>query len=71
MTTDQTTLTDWVQLVQAEYREMPGLQLTKPQVRRLWNLEPQTCDAVLDELVANHFLRCTDQAAYVLEAPRG
>ena len=39
-------MTDWVHLVQAEYLEMPGLQLTRAQVRRLWGLEDQTCDAV-------------------------
>jgi hypothetical protein len=70
MTTDTSRLTDWVHLVQAEYLEMPGLHLTKPQVRRLWHIEPQTCDAVLNELVASHFLRCTDRAAYVLDSPR-
>jgi hypothetical protein len=62
---------DWVHLVKAEYLEMPGLQLTRPQVRRLWALEERTCDAVLNELVATHFLRQTARDAYVLDAPRG
>jgi hypothetical protein len=64
------TLVDWVQLVRAEYLEMPGLQLTKPQVRRLWALEEQTCEAVLNELVSAHFLRRTAREAYVLDGPR-
>lgn len=68
MTTDTTTTTDWVQLVQAEYLEMPGLQLTKAQVRRLWGLEDQTCDLVLQELVATHFLKRTPRDEYVLDA---
>ena len=42
---------DWLQLIQGEYLESPGLNLTKPQVQRLWGLDPLTCDALLDELV--------------------
>ena len=33
------TMTDWLQLIRAEYHEIPGLHLTKPQVQRLWNLD--------------------------------
>jgi hypothetical protein len=55
MTTEHATTTDWIHLVQAEYREMPGLQLTKAQMRRLWGLERHTCDAVLEQLQAMHF----------------
>jgi len=67
MTGEQSTTTDWVHLVQAEYLEMPGLQLTKAQVRRLWGLEDNTCDAVLEELQAIHFLRRTAGDLYVLD----
>jgi hypothetical protein len=56
----------WLQLVQAEYREMPGLHLTKPQVRRLWGLDNVTCDALLDALEATRFLRRTSRDGYVL-----
>jgi len=41
---------DWLQLIQAEYREMPGLSLTKPQMQRLWGLDRATCDALLARL---------------------
>ena len=68
MTTDSTTTTAWVNLVQAEYIEMPGLQLTKAQVRRLWGLEENTCDLVLQELLAMHFLKRTRGNQYVLDA---
>ena len=61
--------TDWLQLVQAEYLEMPGLRLTVPQARRLWGLERRMCDEILHELVATHFLRRTDHDVYVLDAP--
>ena len=69
MTTDQSTMTDWLHLVQAEYLEMPGLQLTRPQICRLWGLEDATCDAVLERLLADGFLRRTPRDAYVLDAP--
>jgi hypothetical protein len=69
MMSRESTTNDWVHLVQAEYLEMPGLQLTKAQVRRMWRLENQTCDTVLGQLVAAHFLRQTDQGQYVLDAP--
>ena len=57
---------DLLRVVQAEYLEIPGLNLTKPQVQRLWALDPLTCDALLDALVASEFLRCNHRGAYVL-----
>jgi hypothetical protein len=66
MTADQSSLTDWLRMIQAEYLEIPGLRLTKPQVQRLWGLEPHVCDAVLDALIATNFLRRTPRDAYVL-----
>ncbi len=69
MTAEQSTMTDPLHLVQAEYLEMPGLQLTLPQVRRLWGLEDPVCRQVLEQLLANHFLRRTERDLYVLDAP--
>lgn len=69
MTTDETETMDWLHLVQAEYLEMPGLQLTRPQVQRLWGLEARTCEDLLEQLVAMHFLRLTAHHQYVLDAP--
>ena len=40
-----------------EYREMPGLCLTKDQARRLWGCDAVTCDCVIDLLVARGILR--------------
>ena len=71
MTTDERVSTDWLHLVQAEYLEMPGLQLTRPQVQRLWGLEARTCDDLLAQLVEMHFLRLTSHDQYVLDAPGG
>ena len=58
-------MTDWILLIRAEYLEIPGLHLTKPQVQRLWSLESTTCDAVLEALEAVRFLRRTHTGAYV------
>ena len=66
MTAEQSTATDWLRLIQAEYLEMPGLHLTKHQVQRLWGLESSLCDALLDALVASEFLNQTPRGAYVL-----
>jgi hypothetical protein len=60
-----THLTDWLQLIRAEYLEVPGLCLTKAQVQRLWGLDPVTSEALLAALVEGKFLRCTRQKAYV------
>ena len=67
--TQQSSVPDCLHLVQAEFLEMPGLQLTRAQVRRLWGLEDQTCDTVLEQLLAAHFLRQTAQGQYVLDGP--
>jgi len=55
-------MTNWIQLIRAEYHEIPGLHLTKPQAQRLWNLQTTMCDAVLE---ATRFLRRTRTGAYV------
>ena len=37
-----------LQRVQGEFLEMPGLQLTQPQARRLWGLDSVSCEALVD-----------------------
>jgi hypothetical protein len=44
---------------------MPGLHLTKPQVERLWRLDGESCELVLEALEAANFLRRTRSNAYV------
>ena len=56
----------WLNRIRAEYREMPGLSLTQPQMRRLWGLEPHVCTALVDSLVAAHVLRRTPEGSYVV-----
>jgi hypothetical protein len=58
----------WREMIQAEYREMPGLRLTKSQVCRMWSLDVLTCDAVLDALEHEKFLRRTPHETYVRES---
>ena len=59
------TMTDWIQLIRAEYHEMPGLHLTKRQVQRLWSLDATVCDAVLEALETASVLQRTHTGAYV------
>jgi hypothetical protein len=61
----ETTLRDWLTIIRGEYDESPGLHLTRPQMRRLWGFDEETCDAVLDSLVADGFLRRTSDDAFV------
>jgi Fic family protein len=41
---------------QAEFLEMPGLQLTVAQAARLWHFDSALCTAVLTTLVEQRFL---------------
>jgi hypothetical protein len=61
----ETHVEDWLMLVRAEYVEMPGLSLTKPQVERLWGLDAVTSEALLAALIDVKFLRRTVGDAYV------
>ncbi len=63
-------VTEWLQFIQVEYLEMPGLALTRAQAQRLWGLDEPTCQDLLDTLVAARFLRQTPRQAYVLEGAR-
>jgi len=45
-----------VRRVRQEFLEMPGLRLTPEQAGRLWGLEREICQAVIDQLVASAFL---------------
>jgi hypothetical protein len=55
-----------ISVIKSEYREMPGLQLTKAQVRRMWGLGEADCDLVLNTLQADDFLRVTAHGCYIL-----
>jgi len=51
--------------IRMEYVEMPGLQLTGVQARRLWNLDQSTCEDILATLVAEEFLMRTARGTYL------
>jgi hypothetical protein len=63
---DQPDVSDWLTRIQAEYREMPGLQLTEGQMRRLWGLDGATCAVIIAALIGSGFLCETPKHAYVL-----
>jgi hypothetical protein len=60
-----TTIGDWLPLIRAEYREIPGLCLSRWQVQRLWGLDADTCDTLLASLVDARFLRQTRGGAFI------
>ncbi len=50
--------------VKHEYRELPGLILTRPQAQRLFGLDSVTFDAVFGALVDAGILQCRSQGTY-------
>jgi hypothetical protein len=67
MSVDHAKMTRWLEMVQAEYREMPGLSLSKSQMQRLWGFDPTVCDALVDALVAARVLRRSVSGTYVTD----
>jgi hypothetical protein len=54
--------------VQGEFREMPGLRLTRAQAGRLWGLDAASSQALLDALVDARFLTRTPEGAFMRHA---
>jgi hypothetical protein len=65
MVRPSTDLEDLVTRIRMEYLEMPGLVLTSGQARRLWNVTPEVCDAILSTLVREEFLTETRWGAFL------
>jgi hypothetical protein len=55
-----------VDRVRAEFREMPGMQLTPAQASRLLGIEPEACRSVIEALVTAAVLRRTSVGTIVL-----
>jgi len=55
---------DLIGRVRGEFLEMPGLQVTTDQARRLWGLDAQTCQRLLGVLVEARFLARTPEGRY-------
>ena len=54
-----------LQRVREQYRDMPGLKLTKPQAMRLFGVAPSVCAAMLRALVMENFLSRTGDGLFV------
>ena len=54
-----------LQRIQGEFLEMPGLRLTAAQAQRLWGLERDVCDSLLEALVDSKFLAQTRDGAFI------
>lgn len=50
--------------VRGEFREMPGMRLTADQAMRLWGLDRQACEKMLNSLVASHYLEVDSNGRY-------
>ena len=46
-----------IRRVKREFAEMPGLRLTMPQAMRLWGLDRDECQRVINSLVNTAFLQ--------------
>jgi hypothetical protein len=54
-----------LQLMRAEYVEMPGLSLDARQAARLWNLPVDASEWLLTRLLQDGFLSLTNRGRYV------
>ena len=54
-----------VERVRGEYLEMPGLSLTLPQAGRLWGVDQNSTERLLDVLAAQKFLTVTRAGSFV------
>ena len=66
---DEESLERAVALMEAEYREMPGLILTPAQAQRLLGLDSGVCAVALATLTRRRFLKQTSAGAYLREQP--
>ena len=66
MSLEHGSVVEWLRVIEAEYKEMPGLSLSKAQMRRLWGLEAFVCDALVDALVTARVLKQTVRDTYVV-----
>jgi hypothetical protein len=48
-------------VIRAEFREMPGMRLTRSQFRRLWQLDQTVCENAICHLREEGFLDVDDE----------
>ncbi len=56
---------DLLRRVHGEYLEMPGLNLTVRQARRLWQLDEETCARLFERLVGAGLLTKTSAGTFI------
>jgi hypothetical protein len=65
MVSSGTRIHDILERIQGEYRELPGLRLTRLQAQRLWHLDRAVCDGLLLALVDARFLSRAPDGTFV------
>ena len=58
-------LAELLRLVREQYRDTPGLTLTKPQATRLFGVAPSVCAAMFRALVMEDFLSRTGDGLFL------
>ena len=59
------TVRDLARQIEAEYAEMPGLNVTLPQAARLWAVDRTTCQAAIDRLISRGVLKPTTKGRFI------
>ena len=57
-------------IVEAEFREMPGMRLTPAQAQRLWHLSAEECAGVLEYLMLRGQLQRDRKGQYCVRRGR-
>jgi hypothetical protein len=71
ITTDRSApLAALLERVREQYREMPGLRLTKLQATELFEVAPSVSATMLRALVMENFLSRTEEGAFVRSTAR-
>ena len=65
LTTPGGAIGTFLEQVQAEYAEMPGLSVTLSQAQRLWSVDQPTCVEAFNRLIARGVLRVTVKGRFV------
>lgn len=56
--------------IRGKFCEMPGLQLTPAQTRRLWGFDARQCQTLMDVLVEVNFLKRMPDGSFLAVAAR-
>ena len=61
-------LDDAIEIIRADYLDMPSLAITFWQAQQIWNLSEELCELALAKLVRARFLMLTTSGRYVRRA---